>query len=84
LQLTQQQSLQKQLDAGLADRLAITQSKLNYLLTEQQLLRLQFSCIKAAIHIEDLMQRPLFDDSKFDDSKFDGTNPYSQSAELNP
>ena len=89
LQLTQQQNLQKQLDAGLADRLAITQSKLNYLLTEQQLLRLQFNCLKAAIHIEDLMQRPLFDDSKFNSTKFtstklNGTNPHSQSAELNP
>lgn len=73
LQLKQQQNLQKQLDAGLADRLTITQSKLSYLLTEQQLLRLQFNCLKAAIHIEDLMQRPLFDQP----------NSHSQSAELN-
>lgn len=89
LQLKQHQTLQKQLDAGLADRLVFTQSKLSYLLTEQQLLRLQFNCLKAAIHIEDLMQRPLFDHSKsdhskFDSAKFDDTKSYSQSAELNP
>ena len=79
LQLKQQQRLQKQLDAGLVDRLTLTQSRLNYLLTEQQLLRLQFNCLNAANHIENLMQRPLFDDSKLN-----GTNPNTQSVELNP
>jgi outer membrane protein TolC len=69
----QQQSLEKQLEAGLADRLTLIQNKLAYLVTRQQLLRLKFNCLKAANHIEDLMQRPLFD----------GPNPYSQSAELN-
>ncbi|MES2546444.1 MAG: TolC family protein [Pseudomonadota bacterium] len=73
-QLKQQQSLQKQLNAGLTDRLTLTQNRLSYLLTEQQLLRLQFNCLKAAIYLEDLMQRPLFD----------GATPYSQYAELNP
>ena len=79
LQLKQQQRLQKQLDAGIADRLTITQSRLNYLLTEQQLLRLQFNCLNAANHIENLMQRPLFDDSKLN-----GAKPNAQSVELNP
>ena len=79
LQLKQQQRLQKQLDAGLADRLTLTQSRLSYLLTEQQLVSLQFNCLKAANRIENLMQRPLFDDSKLN-----GAKPNAQSAELNP
>lgn len=66
-QATQQQSLQNQFDKGLIDRLVLTQNKLLYLTSEQQLLRLQFNCLKAAIHIEDLMQRPLFDASKNDE-----------------
>ncbi|PPD18500.1 MAG: transporter [Methylotenera sp.] len=66
-QANQQQNLQNQFDKGLIDRLVLTQNKLFYLTSEQQLLRLQFNCLKAAIHIEDLMQRPLFDASKNDE-----------------
>ena len=64
LQAKQQQALHKQLDAGLIDRLTVTQNSLQQLLTQQQLIRLKFNCLKAAIAIEDLMQRPLLDDVK--------------------
>ena len=64
LQSKQQLALQKQLDAGLIDRLTFTQNALQQLLTQQQLIRLKFNALKAAIAIEDLMQRPLLDDVK--------------------
>ena len=60
LQNKQQQNLQKQFDAGLIDRLIVTQYSLHYLLAEQELLNLKFDCLKTAIAIEDLMQKPLF------------------------
>jgi len=60
-QARQQRQLQKQFDAGLTDRLALTQQSLNYLLTEQQLLTLKFNGLKAMNAIEDLMQRPIDD-----------------------
>ncbi|WP_020184112.1 MULTISPECIES: TolC family protein [Methylotenera] len=63
-QANQQRKLQKQLDAGLTDRLAVTQQSLNYLLAEQQLLTLKFNGLKAMIAIEDLMQRPIDDTQK--------------------
>jgi outer membrane protein, heavy metal efflux system len=56
------QKLQKQLDAGLIDRLALTQNALNTSLLEQQLLNAQFSNLNAALAIEDMLQHPLFDD----------------------
>jgi outer membrane protein TolC len=56
------QKLQKQLDAGLIDRLALTQNALNTSLLEQQLLNAQFSNLNAALTIEDMLQHPLFDD----------------------
>lgn len=62
LQSKQQQNLQKQLDAGLVDRLIVTQYSLHNLLADQELLRLKFDCLKMAIAIEDLMQKPLFND----------------------
>ena len=55
------QKLQKQLDAGLIDRLALTQNALNTGLLEQQLLNAQFSNLNVALVIEDMMQHPLFD-----------------------
>ncbi|MES2579396.1 MAG: TolC family protein [Pseudomonadota bacterium] len=61
-QAYQQRQIQKQLDAGLADRLTVTQQSLSYLLAEQQLLNLKFNCLKTLIAIEDLMQRPIYDE----------------------
>lgn len=63
MQLNLQKNLQKQFDVGLTDRLTMSQNNLYQLLTEQQLVRLQFNCLKAANHIENLMQRPLFDET---------------------
>jgi outer membrane protein, heavy metal efflux system len=58
----QQRQIQKQLDAGLTDRLTVTQQSLSYLLAEQQLLNLKFNCLRILIAIEDLMQRPIYDE----------------------
>lgn len=59
-QLTQK--LQRQFDAGLIDRLDLTQNQLNTSVLEQQLLEAQFNSLHAALLVEDVMQRPLFDD----------------------
>lgn len=56
------QKLQRQFDAGLIDRLDLTQNQLNTSVLEQQLLEAQFNSRQAALAIEDVMQRPLFDD----------------------
>jgi outer membrane protein, heavy metal efflux system len=56
------QKLQKQFNAGLIDRLTLTQNALNTSLLEQQLLNAQFNHLNATLAIEDMMQRPLFDD----------------------
>ena len=61
-QLKYTQKLLKQFDAGLIDRLALTQNGLNTSLLAQQLLNAQFNNLNAALTIEDLMQRPLFDE----------------------
>ncbi len=61
-QLQYSQKLQKQFNAGLIDRLELTQNALNTSLLQQQLLNAQFNNLNAALAIEDLMQRPLFDD----------------------
>lgn len=61
-QMQYSQALQKQFDAGLIDRLALTQNSLNTGLLEQQLLNAQFNNLNAALAIEDTMQHPLFDD----------------------
>ena len=64
-QMDYSQALQKQFDAGLIDRLALTQNSLNTALLEQQLLNAQFNNLNAALAIEDTMQRPVFDDLTF-------------------
>lgn len=64
-QLNQHQQLQKQLEAGLTDRLAVTQHSLQNILVEQQLLTLKFYGLKAMVAIEDLMQRPIYDEPKY-------------------
>lgn len=61
-QMQYSQALQKQFDAGLIDRLALTQNSLSTALLEQQLLNAQFNNLNAALAIEDTMQHPLFDD----------------------
>ena len=64
-QMQYSQKLQRQFDAGLIDRLALTQNSLNTSLLEQQLFNAQFSNLNAALAIEDTMQRPVFDDLTF-------------------
>lgn len=78
-QADQQRQLQKQLDAGLTDRLAVTQQALQNLLAEQQLLTLKFNGLKALIAVEDLMQRPIYDEPKDGDLK-DGEPKYGLNA----
>jgi cobalt-zinc-cadmium efflux system outer membrane protein len=76
LETQHQQTLQKQLESGLVDRLFVTQNALLLLLTEQQLIRLKFNSLKAAIAIEDVMQRPILDHAM--------PHQQNQWAELNP
>ncbi len=61
-QLLYSQKLQRQFDAGLIDRLALTQNDLNTELLTQQLLTAQFQALQATLAIEEVMQHPLFDD----------------------
>jgi outer membrane protein, heavy metal efflux system len=56
------QKLQRQFESGLIDRLALTQNQLNTILLDQQLLNAQFNSLNAALALEDILQRPLFDD----------------------
>lgn len=60
-QLRHQQKLSKQLDAGLVDRLILTQAALNVQLAEQHVLSTQFDSLQIANEIEDMMQHPIFD-----------------------
>ena len=53
------QKLQRQLDAGLIDRLDLTQNKLNTLLLEQQLVSAQFQQLNAMLTLENSLQMPL-------------------------
>jgi hypothetical protein len=50
----------------------LTQNQLNTTFIEQQLVVAQFSHLKAALTLEDMMQRPIFDDfsliTKFSES----------------
>jgi outer membrane protein, heavy metal efflux system len=61
-QVQYSQKLQKRFDAGLIDRLELTQNHLNTGLLDQQLLNAQFSNLNAALAIEDMLQHPLFDE----------------------
>jgi outer membrane protein, heavy metal efflux system len=61
-QLTYSQKLQRQFDAGLIDKLDLTQNQLNSTLLAQQLLSAQFNNLNTALLLEDMMQRPIFDD----------------------
>ena len=53
------QKLQRQLDAGLIDRLDLTQNKLNTTLLEQQLINAQFQQLNALLALENSVQMPL-------------------------
>jgi cobalt-zinc-cadmium efflux system outer membrane protein len=61
-QLQYSQKIQRQFDAGLIDRLDLTQNQLSTALLEQQLLNTQFSCLNSGLALDDVMQHPLFDD----------------------
>lgn len=71
-QLAFESKIQRQFDAGLVDKLELTQNQLNTTFIEQQLVVAQFSHLKAALTLEDMMQRPIFDDfsliTKFSES----------------
>ncbi len=56
------QKIQKQFTAGLIDKLELTQNQLHTSLLQQQLVNTQFDCLNAALTLEDVLQRPIFDD----------------------
>jgi outer membrane protein, heavy metal efflux system len=55
-----QQKLQKQLAAGLVDKVVLVQAKLNEQLALQQIQNAQFDLLKSAMMLENVMQYPLF------------------------
>jgi outer membrane protein, heavy metal efflux system len=59
-QLAHMRKLQKQLNAGLIDRLQLTQTSLNNVLSKQQVSSTQFALLKASAALEDIMHRPVF------------------------
>jgi outer membrane protein, heavy metal efflux system len=61
-QLDFEHKIQRQFDAGLVDKLELTQNQLNTTILEQQLVTAQFNHLRAALALEDMMQRPIFDD----------------------
>lgn len=61
-QLAQMQKLQKQLNAGLIDRLQLTQSSLNNVIHQQQVTSAQFAVLRASAAIENSMHIPIFID----------------------
>ena len=61
------QKLQRQLDAGLIDRLDLTQNKLNTTLLEQQLINAQFQQLNALLALENSVQLPLNADNIVND-----------------
>lgn len=73
-QLLYSQKLQRQFDAGLIDRLALTQNDLNTSLLSQQLLTAQFQNLDAALAIEEVLQHPLFDDFSMPDNTSPNSN----------
>ena len=61
-QLAQMQKLQKQLNAGLVDRLQLTQSSLNNVINLQQVTSAQFAVLRAGAAIENSMNITIFID----------------------
>jgi outer membrane protein, heavy metal efflux system len=64
IQKNYQQKLQKQLDAGLVDKVVVVQAKLNEQLALQQIQNAQFDVLKSAIMLENVMQYPLYSSFK--------------------
>ncbi len=64
-QLQHTQKLQKQFEAGLIDRLDITQNQISTQAIEQQLLAEKFNLLQLNLAIEDVMQKPIFETNKF-------------------
>jgi outer membrane protein, heavy metal efflux system len=62
VQMAYNQKIQRQFDAGLIDRLELTHNQMNTALIEKQLLAAQFKSLETALALEDMMQRPIFDD----------------------
>jgi outer membrane protein, heavy metal efflux system len=60
VQSTIADKMQKQFDAGLIGKLDLTRYKLNTIIAKQQLATSQFSQLIAADQIENLMQKPLY------------------------
>ncbi len=58
-----EQKLQKQFAAGLIDRLELTKHQLNTTLLEQQLVAAQFNILNAGLALENMMHRPMFEES---------------------
>ncbi len=58
-QLATMQKFQRQFDAGQLDRLELTQAQTIYNTYVEELLNAQFSSLRAAKHLEDVMQRNL-------------------------
>jgi outer membrane protein, heavy metal efflux system len=55
-----QQKLQKQLNAGLVDKVVLVQANLNEQLALQQIQNAQFDLLKSAMMLENVMQYPLY------------------------
>lgn len=59
-QIAQELTMQKQLEAGLIDKLDFTQSLLSTLIAKQQRLTTQFTLLQIANQIENAMQKPIY------------------------
>ncbi|MDX1914488.1 MAG: TolC family protein [Methylophilus sp.] len=71
-QLIYSQKIQKQFNAGLLDRVDITQAHLHLVTSAQLVCTLQYELLRSQALIENIMQRPLYDSSsKIDTSKMD-------------
>ena len=60
-QLKLMEKLQKQFEAGLADRVELTQASLSVAGAEQMLHRVEFELLRTQMEIENLLQRPLLE-----------------------
>lgn len=60
-QLKLMEKLQKQFEAGLADRVEITQASLSIANAEQMVSGVEFELLRAQMEIENLLQRPLIE-----------------------
>lgn len=59
-QSAQQLKIQKQFEAGLIGKVGLTKHTRNVLVAKQQLLASQFKLLQTANHIENIMQKPLY------------------------